>query len=253
MTASDGRSLKKRPLSIKLLAALFLLSPLGLLAQIIYFYEIPLRYWTVAFAPEIWTWQTIACAVLTPIIGLCIWTVHRWAYVVLVAFFALVIVNNVVVAISGLGLWDSGAQIVLGLGFILLVLSCVRREFYAPYFNPRLRWWENAHRYATDRLRILMKSFGKNELLFEAKSFDVSATGLYVLSDHEVRIGDVFGMDIILPNGKVSHASGEVVWRHGSKDDNPLGFGCRFTTTSRDFESELRVALRELGANMKNR
>jgi hypothetical protein len=245
--------MKKRPWTIKLVTLLFLLSPLGLLAQLAYFYRIPPSHMHLLFLPEIWTPQVLAWAILSPLMGLCVWTVHRWAYYALIGFFALLLANNLAVWMSGRGLWDSAARIVLGSGLVLLVMLVIRRNFFAPFFNPRLRWWENAHRYATDRLRILVKSFGSNALLFEAKSFDISTTGLYVVSGHEVKIGDVFGMDVLLPGGGMVHASGEVVWHHDSSEGQPQGFGCRFTTMSRDFKAEIRGVIRALNATMKNR
>jgi Tfp pilus assembly protein PilZ len=245
--------MKKRPLSIKLLATLFLLSPIGIVAEILYFYKIPLSHWQLAFLPEIWTWQVVACVVLTPLMGLCVWTVHSWAYVALIAFFTLVLVNDIAVVISGSSLWDLTGHIVLGGGFVLLVLIAIRKEFYAPYFNPRLRWWENAHRYVTDRIRILVKDCDSGEVVYEAKSFDISETGIFVATEHEARIGTCFSMDILFPNGATAQASGEIVWIHGGSDQNPPGFGCRFASTSPRFKAELRSAIRELNAAMKDR
>src|SRR5512145_586159 len=111
--------MKKRPFSIKLLSALFLLSPLGVLAELIYFYKIPIVHWTRAFMPELWTWQVIAFVVLTPFMGLVVWTVHRWAYIALIAFSALILVNNLAVWISGLGMSDLATRIILSVGLII--------------------------------------------------------------------------------------------------------------------------------------
>jgi hypothetical protein len=219
----------------------------------VYFYHIPLAKWYVVFTiPELWNWQALAFAILTPLIGLCVWTVHRWAYLALIAFTALVLVNNIVVGASGRGVANLAEQLALFAGLALLILIEVRKEFYAPYFNPRLRWWEQAQRYLTDRIRVRVKEFGTNSVLFEANSFDISATGIYVVSGHPVKPGDVFGMDVHLPGGKKSYVTGEVVWMHGGNDRNPQGFGCRFTAMDRHFKAEIRSAIRALHAGIRD-
>jgi Tfp pilus assembly protein PilZ len=245
--------MKKRPLSIRILAALFLLSPLGVLAELMYLYRIPFAYWTKVFYHELWTWQIFAFVIVTPLVGLCVWTVHRWAYPVLLAFSGLILVNNLAVWLSGLGMTSVIERALLMIGLFALVLVEVRKEFKAPYFNPRLRWWEQAHRYATDRVRVIVRAFDSQAELFEAHSFDVSATGLYAVTEREVKIGDRLKLDVILPGGRQHTLSGEVVWIHGGSDRNPQGFGCRFAKLDRGFRRELREAVAELHAGMKDR
>jgi hypothetical protein len=245
--------MKKRPLSIRLLSLLFLLAPIGFMAELIYLYDIPLKRWDAVFSPEIWTWQVVAIVIITPLVGLCIWTTRRWAYFVLLTYSGLILVNNIAVWLSGKAMSGILERLVLLAGLAVLLFTELRKQFYAPYFNPRLRWWEQAIRYSTDRIHIVVREFGKGTELFQANSFDVSETGIYIVSDREVKIGDMFSMDVVLPGNKMSHASGEVVWTHVGDNRYPRGFGCRFTTTGRHFKTEVRDAVRALNATMKNR
>ena len=142
--------------------------------------------------------------------------------------------------------------VILG-GLAALMLTELRKEFYAPYFNPRLRWWEQARRYSTDRILVFVKEFGTGVDLFQAASFDVSATGIYIVSDRAVKIGDAFALEVVLPGDIRSHATGEVVWAHPGGGGNPPGFGCRFTATSGQFKADLSRAIRALQAAIKDR
>jgi len=243
--------MKKRPLSIRILATLFLLSPIGLLIELMYLYEIPIAYWTKVFYFEFWTWQIFAFVILTPLTGLLILTARKWAFMALVAFTILILVNNAAVWLSGLAMKGTAWRVTLTAGILALVLIELRKEFYAPYFNPRLRWWEQAHRYATDKIRLLVEESETRSPLFEASSFDVSDSGVYVVSENEVKIGDVFALEIMLPGDKSDTVSAEVVWIHGGNDSNPKGFGCRFLDMDRYFKKEIRSAVAVLRADLK--
>ncbi len=98
-----------------------------------------------------------------------------------------------------------------------------------------------------------VKDFETDASIFEARSFDVSATGLYVASDHEVKIGDLFKMEVELPRDRTFYATGDVVWVNCGSSRNPRGFGCHFRTIDPRFKAALRATVRELNAAMKDR
>ena len=251
--------MKKRPLSIRLISLLFMLSPLGIIAELIFLYDIPLGLWYLVFNPGIWNWQVITLTILTPLIGVALWTVQRWAYYCLLAFSVLILANNLSLWIINRGLsnqaWQRILFILLILGFVLIIL---RKDFQAPYFNPRLRWWEQAHRYCPGAFKVTFFRFGTVEKLFEATLFDISATGIFVVSDWPLAIGDMFGVDVSLSDGQALHASAEVVRITRTSDSTAnatkqSGFGCRFSSVERNFDREIRKALSHMKAELRKR
>jgi hypothetical protein len=243
--------MKKRPLLVRLLAYALWLAPVGMTIELVYIYRVPLHQWYYIFNPEIWNWQVILASVISPLVGFAVWTVHRWGYFALVAYAVLLLINNLAIWAFDLALSPIGLRIALLAGIILLVVILMRRQFMVPYFNPRLRWWEQARRYHTGTFHVALKEFKTGTILFEADSFDVSVTGCFIASDHEVRIGEVFGFNIGIPGGTVFHATGEVVWVHGGNDETPRGFGCRFLTVEPHFREGMDKAIKQLHLHVR--
>ena len=252
--------MKNRPLTIRIVSLLFILSPLGIIGELIFLYAIPLPMWYLVFNPGIWNWQVVSLTIITPLLGLAVWTVHRWAYWTLVGFSGLVLINNIVLWIFGRSLssqaWQRVLFVLLILAFVLLIL---RKDFAAPYFNPRMRWWEQARRYCPGAFKVIFRRFGSDEQLFEATLFDISETGIYVVGQPMAKIGDMFGVDIELSGGRILHASAEVVRVAvagdpvSQGDQDKAGFGCRFSSVERNFSSEVRKTLKEMRAAIRKR
>lgn len=252
--------MKKRPFTIRFITLLFILSPLGIIAELIFLYDIPWSLWYLVFNSGIWNWQVLTLTIVTPLLGLALWTVHRWAYWCLVGFTMLIAVNNVVLWIINRGLSSQAWQRILFVIFILVFLLLIlRKEFQAPYFNPRLRWWEQAQRYWPGAVKVVFNRFGTDEHLFEATLFDISVSGIFAVSDWFVSTGDMFGVDIILPEDRRLHASAEVVRvvrsavGTDSHRSTPAGFGCRFSSVERHFNKEISQALARLKAELRKR
>jgi len=214
-----------------------------MLLEMAWLYKIPLDQWVAVFTPGIWLPRVVALTALAPVVGLCVWSVKRWAYPVLLSYTALVVASNLefwLTAQTLMGWLERGFLI---LGILGLVVLETRRSFLAPYFNPRLRLWEQSQRYSTTRFEVRVKRFGSEEFLFDAKSFDVSLSGIYVVSPYLVAVGEVYGLDLVLPSGFALHATGKVVWVNLGRDVYPQGFGCQFTAVRKDFRAMLKEAL----------
>jgi hypothetical protein len=231
---------------IRLLAFALWLAPLGMTAELIYVYRVPLEHWFYIFTPEIWNWQIIAVSIISPLVGCAVWTAHRWGYWALVAYAILLMANNLAIWAFDRALSPIGLRIVMVAGIVAMAVLMARREFMAPYFNPRLRWWEQAHRFTGERFHMTLKEFGTGKVMFDTDSFDVSMRGCFIASNHPARVGEVFGFEIRLPGGTVFHASGEVVWAHPGGGGTPQGFGCRFLTVEPNFRRRMRQAIRHL-------
>jgi len=245
--------MKKRPLVVRIVALAFFLSPLFIISQLLMLYNIPFEQCLYVFTPQIWSWQIILVMISTPLVGFAVWSVRRWGYIVLLVYAGLMLTNNIILYVSNLAASSLAQRLLLNAGIIALILVFQRKEVNAPYFNPNLRWWEQAKRFIAPPLRVFVKTFGKNEVLFEAASFDISETGIFIASDRSVTVGDVFGIDIDVTTDLTIHASGEVVWVHNSADKLPKGFGFKFLAVDRAFRIHLKTSLRELQAHMRKR
>jgi Tfp pilus assembly protein PilZ len=244
--------MRNRPLSIKLLALAFILSPVGVVAEILWLYRVHPEHWYYIFlTPELWTAQVWAMLILTPLVGVAVWTTRKWGYYALVVYTGLIVVNNIAVWASGFALSGLIERAILTVGLAVLVFVELRKQFMAPYFNPRLRWWAQARRYLTDRFHIVVKDRGSGAPLFQADSFDVSETGIYLTTDHAAKIGEDYQLDVMLPGDRHVPAVGEVVWVHGGSDSNPPGFGCRFKGLRAPQRRAIRHAVRDLRASMQ--
>jgi len=241
--------MKKRPLIIRLLSYLYFASPLFLILEIMWLYGVnPIR------ALHFINWHVAFMMILTPIVGYGIWSVKKWGYYLLLAHSILLMINNIIlyaVNVTPVPLW---AVITFNILLLGVVIAFVRKEVNTPYFNPRLRWWEQAARYYYDKMRIVVKKLGTDKTIFEARSFDVSETGAFVVANNKVTIGDKFSLELVLADKSMLYTDGEVVWvNKPKKTDNPAGFGCKFMNHNNLFKKRIRFHLMDIGAKMKER
>ena len=246
--------MKKRPFVISVLAYLYFASPLFIFLELMWTNNIVLANISATFS--LINWHVILMMVLTPIVGFGIWSVKKWGYYLLLAHSVLLIFNNIflyTIQKAPVPLW---AVIVFTVMLVGVIIAFVRKEVYAPYFNPRIRWWEQAARYYYDKMRVIVKKQGTDATIFEAKSFDLSETGAFVVSDKKVSIGDKFSMELILADRSMLYTDGEVVWVNKptkKKGGHPGGFGCRFLTPNNLFKKRIRFHMMDIGAKIKER
>lgn len=239
--------MKNRPLVIKAISLLYFLSPIGITIQLLWLYNIKLTKFWIVFDPIYWNWQVILLLITTPFIGYAIWVVRKWGYYALIAHSALLIINNLVVYFSHLTFLHYSIIIFFNIALLSLIVVFVRKEVYAPYFNPNLRWWEQAPRYIFDKMKIYVKEFGTNNLLFEAKSFDVSETGSYITGDGTAKMGEIYSLEIHLGD-TILYADGEIVWVNNNVSERyPKGFGCKFLAINKVFRKTIRYYFKGLG------
>lgn len=222
------------------------LSPLGVLLQLIVLYKIPITYLQAVFTPELWNWQVVLVTLVTPLVGLCVWSVKKWAYYILLGFAGLSLLNNVILYASGAGFKNLLINAAFNAALIAIVLIFVRKEVSAPYFNPNMRWWEQARRYETHNIRIEARKPDSRQLLFEALSFDISEHGAYVLCSQQVKNDEIFDLEMHSQQSQTIGLKAKIVWAHTDKDGYPEGFGCRFIFDKPNTKQQIRTLIKQV-------
>lgn len=245
--------MKKRPLLVKFLALCFLLSPLGILIELAIMAELPLPYLWLVFTPPFWHPQVLIVTLLTPVVGYGIWSTKCWGFWAVLAYSLGMFVNNIVLFVLGITFDNILITIAFNTIMIAIVLVFLMPVVRAPYFNPRLRWWEQATRWKTHDLRVLVKEFGTGRLLFEAEAFDISETGVFIATDRIHALHDIFHLEIHGAHDLVLHAGAEIVWAPKHQATRPHGYGCKFTTVDREFRKRIHSCIQEIKKLVKTR
>jgi hypothetical protein len=118
-------------------------------------------------------------------------------------------------------------------------------EIQAPYFNPRLRWWERHARYRNS-IHIIIE--GR-----EYKLFDISAKGLFVvdMDAPKRKIGDKLVAHISF-GSEIASLKIEVIRVHLGGGDYPAGFGARFVSMDSGAHRAISDYIRVLRRASKN-
>lgn len=243
--------MRKRPLIIKVISFLYFLSPIGILLEIMLLFGI--SFSEITLIKELVNWHVILLAVWTPIVGYGVWKVKGWGYYQLLAHSLFVFAGNIILYSSDLT--KSPLYIILIFNVLLvgMIIMFVRKEIKAPYFNPNIRWWEQAVRFYFEGMRILVRDFSDPNLMFEAKSFDVSETGAFVATDKDVNIGEKYTLEMHITRESILYATGEIVWVNKKSGTFPVGFGCRFIGTGQLFKKRIRHHMKDISAKIRER
>ena len=94
------------------------------------------------------------------------------------------------------------------------------------------------------RSRVKFKAFG---VTLSGSTINVSANGLYIATDYEVKMGTMLELEFVLPNGKgrTVQMKGKVAWLNGLRTSQnqalPAGVGVEFVSVGH----ESRIALED--------
>ncbi len=116
----------------------------------------------------------------------------------------------------------------LGLVFLLLF-----REIRAPYFNPRLRWWQTPPRYAVTIECPL------------GKILDIAIGGVFIESDLERELGGSETLRFTAFDQEVE-VEGSIVWVCPGGETKPKGFGLKFLEVPPPARKGLKLITKEL-------
>jgi PilZ domain-containing protein len=230
--------MKKRPLSIIIISLIYFLEPVGNLIQAAYINKLPLVGANSILSHLIWSdWIVLG---LFPVVAVGVFMVRKWGWYLFVGFSILLIAYNLYVYLY---LVNPNYQLHTVLLFILIitVMSAVffRKHVYAPYFNPRLRWWEVASRYKiTLNTKILT-----DDAILNCRLQDISESGCFVDNTGELSVGDNVLLAIQCAGDEI-RCTGNVV-RKSNKSDNP-GYGIYFQAITKETRLKIKRLVKTL-------
>lgn len=227
-----GRAaMKKRPLSIVIISFIYLLEPFANLFQAAFLNDLPFSGDMGTLSRLRWTDWVILW--LFPVVALGIYRVRKWGWYLFIGFSGLLVVYNIYVYIQ-----NPNYALETILFFILIITGTsaafLRKHVYAPYFNPRFRWWETAARFRIDLDTAILTETGNQP----CKTLDISETGCFL----ETRFPMAEGASVWLKirfKGMEINCLGTVVRRAG-RAEAVRGYGIMFQGMSAEAKDLLR-------------
>lgn len=233
-------TLLRKPVSIVLIGLVYLLSPVLNLVQIAWVTHLPLtgpvNLWT-TLAPADWV-----VLLAFPVVGWGMLSVRRWGWVAFVTFTVFLIGYNSY-AFWVNRVYDLGIVVVYNAALAAVAFVFFRRHLRAPYFNPRLRWWNTDPRYHVTLKAKLTVEGGA----CEAEILDVSSSGIFLSSCADIEVGQVHRVTIEA-YGLAFPVQGKVMRRSAPNDPRP-GFGLMFERLDAQSRYEVRLLLDRLVKN----
>ncbi len=229
--------MKKRPLSIVIIALIYFFEPAGNLIQAAYINNLPLFGENGIINHLIWSdWVILS---LFPVVAVGIYMVRKWGWYLFIGFSALLIFYNLYVYFY----LNPNYQLHTVLLFIIIVTAVsaifFRKHVYAPYFNPRLRWWEVVSRYkVTLNTKILT-----DDAAIDCQTLDISTIGCFVNHTGDLNEGDSVWL-IIQCSGIEINCLGKVV-RKATETESP-GYGIFFQAMSGATKLKIKNLIRIL-------
>lgn len=233
---------KKKPVFIEIFALIYLLNPIGNLLYML--------FWNSALTPgevfEIFTGE-LAKGNIIFIVTLFLWIsaiplayglhkVRLWAWY----YFLVHSISMVVLSIVDRSNTTSVISLIINILFLLPIGYFISREIRTAYFNPRVRWWEQADRYQY-AFKVIVDG-----VTYE--TFDFSMTGVFVKSDGKNMLPnkDSFKIKIIIDNSNVLECNAEIRWENTVEGSTPQGWGMKFLDMKRSDKMILKDFVEEL-------
>lgn len=236
----------RKPWPIVILALVHVLSPLYNAVYSAHLLHISLGDYFSALWNQLPMWRFALVVGLQPLAGLAIWAVKGWSYPVFLVAYT---VQSYLTYQNHVRFPD-----VLGLGALLAIFALnisvvgffLQRAVRAPYFDPRLRWWESKPRYLVNyevALTVLDQKF-------KGMITDLSEGGVFIASpSQEPTMGADIRIEFSTPNGNHKF-SGRVVHIRDRK-----GFGVQFDALDWGGRREIKevvAAAVKAGASLRN-
>lgn len=229
---SDKKNMKTRPGSI------WLMSVIGLLMGPSYLmYRLWLQSYDVQAAVGSLDPIHFVFALLTVPVAIGIFMVRPWGYFLYLSYSVSLVAYFLYEYFVSPLLYNYGLLLmaVVILGAISLL---IQQHVTAPYFSPRLRWWERDSRYRVN----LQADFIIDGDSRKAQLLDLSLSGCYAILDTRVSAGDVVNVEVRLMDYKVKTLA-RVIWEN---KDHPGAYGVMFTDLDRQTKKDLRQVIQYL-------
>ena len=227
--------MREKPLSIKVIALLYLLAPLGNILQNAFFNQWPLRGpRSVFFHLSLYEWMVLA---VFPVVAFGIWRVAMWGYVSCMGFAGFLILHNIYGYFSNRA-YSPYVVLLFQMCIFALVGIFLQKHIMAPYFNPNIRWWENEPRYKVD----LTAQLRQEQKIQNCQVLDISVSGCFAQSKKEYALGDLVWITINLDETHVT-CQAKIVW---VKDKPTAGYGLRFTQMEKSEQVKIKSLIKHL-------
>jgi len=232
----------KRPLAIKIFSLIYILLPLHIYAQIAYFSRFD--FWEVDKVFSLFPLHAYVLSVLWVVVGICIFCVKRWSFYVFFLHSISMIVWNIYFS------WTHPRYPIELIIFFLAALFLITGFFIlepirAPYFNPRLRWWEQEKRYRVD-LPVTIQHVDDNKVT-KGKTYDISKSGLFFVGEFPDTVGGIVKVQIEHDELSSIPLVGEIVWVSEAKGRYPQGGGIKFINfTNKKHKRKIKAIIKDL-------
>jgi hypothetical protein len=189
--------MNKKPLIIIVLSIIYLLSPLFIIFQSSIIHNLPIIGYNSIFYFVLIT--DLLVLIIYPVCAVSIFLVKKWGWFTFIfSSLYLIIYNIIVYSLNP----RYNIFIILFYNIILTVAAFIffRKNVIAPYFNPRLRWWETDTRYRIDLScgilidKIIEKKFDKKSV--HADILDISKTGSFIIPLKALILGKKYKVKI---------------------------------------------------------
>ena len=209
----------RRPIIITLIAICYFLSPAVIIVQGSVMNRIPIlgpyNIFTRLFITD------IIILFIYPISAVALYSVKKWGWylflgcvLVLIGYNIFVYFHNPRYSLSVLIIFNVVLAVVAGIFF--------RKHVIAPYFNPRLRWWESKPRFKIDIHAEIMLDNQKRS----GDILDFSSSGFFMAFENTLSIGKVYSFNLKCLKHSVN-VSGKVMRKSTGKEEYN-GFGIMF-------------------------
>ena len=233
-------TLLRKPVSIVLISLYYMVSPVTNLAQILLVTGLPL-----SGPVNLWSILTVsdwAVLVAFPVVGWGMFSVRRWGWIAFVAFTVLLIGYNTASFMVN-HTYNLGLVITYNVALAAVSSIFFRKHLRAPYFNPRLRWWNADPRYQTN----LEAHLDGVDSGCDAEVLDISRTGIFLGSCADIEVGQTHRVEVHA-FGRTVVCRGKVMRKTGPESPNP-GFGIMFDGMEPGEVREVRLLLAQLVTN----
>jgi hypothetical protein len=212
------------PLVVYLIASVAMLFPLLMVVQVLLLRDVTLgeavRRFAWTPAPIVAPWEYLFATVVAWFLAFSVYQVKRWSWWGAVGVCALLVAHNLYVItqrvanLSDLKLW---VNVVITVAPAIAVTLLLQREVRAPFFNPRIRWWEQDPRYPIDA-----------PLEGGGCVLDISSTGMFIEWEAEApKAGSKASYTFTVGDIHLA-VEAEVIWVSAGDDTHPPGAGLRF-------------------------
>jgi hypothetical protein len=237
--------MKKKPFSIKFFAACFLVAPIFNLSLIAW-----LNHWPLTGPRGVLGHLSpyeLCLISLFPFTAYGIWKVAKWGYYLFLSFSTLIIIHNFYILLTQKQ-YSSYMVLLFQATTLSVVGFFLQKHITAPYFNPKMRWWESRPRYKVDVGCVNKISEGASARLFESHIHDISKGGCFMVCSENLKIDTQIELEFSFNNNRVL-ILGETVWLCPKIQG---GYGIQFHKMSLLNKLALRAIIKDLKSKKTN-